>query len=225
VRRPLPETAQRRIMPSMVHQAPRAEQILDLLAEEYPRAGIELHHGDPLQLMVSVILSAQCTDKRVNQTTPELFVRYPDVTAFAGADEDDLEARVHSCGLGRSKARSIIGSCRALIERHDGQVPSTREELMALPGVGRKSANVILSNAFGVPAFAVDTHVGRLARRLGLTKAKSPDAVERDVTAQIPEQRWTLAHHQLIWHGRRCCHARKPQCDRCPVAHLCPSRP
>ncbi len=211
-------------MPSMVTQAPRAEQILDLLAEEYSQAGIELRHADPLQLMVSVILSAQCTDKRVNQITPGLFERYPDVTAFAGAEEDELEAQVRSCGLGRSKARSIIGSCRALIERHGGAVPSSRDELMALPGVGRKSANVILSNAFGVPAFAVDTHVGRLSRRLGLTAAKSPDAVERDVTAQLPEERWILAHHQLIWHGRRCCHSRKPQCDRCPVAHLCPSR-
>jgi endonuclease III len=211
-------------MPSMVTQAPRAEQILDLLAEEYPQAGIELRHADPLQLLVSVILSAQCTDKRVNQITPGLFERYPDVAAFAGAEEDDLEAQVRSCGLGRSKARSIIGSCRALQEQHDGVVPGRREELLALPGIGRKSANVILSNAFGVPAFAVDTHVGRLSRRLGLTAAKSPDAVERDVTAQIPEHRWTQAHHQLIWHGRRCCHSRKPQCDRCPVAHLCPSR-
>ena len=210
-------------MPSMTHDDPRAEQILDLLEREYPQAGIELHHADPLQLLVSVILSAQCTDKRVNLITPGLFERYPDVAAFAGADEDALEAQVRSCGLGRSKARSIIGSCRALLERHDGAVPDTREELMALPGIGRKSANVILSNAFGVPAFAVDTHVGRLARRLGLTTAKSPDAVERDVTAQLPQRRWTLAHHQLIWHGRRCCHARKPQCDRCPVAHLCPS--
>jgi len=210
----MPRTAERR----------RAERILDLLAERYPRAGIELHHADPLQLLVSVILSAQCTDKRVNQVTPGLFERYGDVQAFADADPDELEAQVRSCGLGRSKSRSIVGSCQALLQHHGGRVPSSREELMDLPGVGRKSANVILSNAFGEPAFAVDTHVGRLARRLGLTGAKSPDAVERDVTALIPRERWSLAHHQLIWHGRRCCHARKPLCDECVVAELCPSR-
>ena len=202
----------------------RAERILDLLADQYPTAGTELHHADPLQLMVSVILSAQCTDKRVNQITPGLFERYGDVQAFADADPDELERQVRSCGLGRSKSRSIVGSCQTLLRQHGGQVPSTREELMALPGVGRKSANVILSNAFGVPAFAVDTHVGRLARRLGLSEARSPDAVERDVTSLIPQDRWNLAHHQLIWHGRRCCHARKPLCGECVVAELCPSR-
>jgi endonuclease III len=202
----------------------RAEQVFDLLAGEYPRANIQLEHADPLELMVSVILSAQCTDVRVNQVTPGLFERYPSVDAFADADASELEAAIRSCGLGRSKARSIIGSCQALRADHDGEVPRTREQLMALHGVGRKSANVILSNAFGVPAFAVDTHVGRLARRLGFSEAQAPDRVERDVTALIPRERWSRAHHLLIWHGRRCCGARKPQCDRCVIAELCPSR-
>jgi len=203
----------------------RAGAILDRLTGEYPRAGIELRHADPIQLLVSVILSAQCTDVRVNQITPGLFQRYPDVAAFAAADAGELEAGIRSCGLGRSKARSIIGSCQALLRDHGGEVPRTREELMALPGIGRKSANVILSNAFGVPAFAVDTHVGRLARRLGLSQATSPDHVEADVTALIPEDRWSRAHHLLIWHGRRCCRARNPECDRCVVAHLCTWQP
>jgi len=199
----------------------RAGAILDRLVEEYPRAGIELNHTDPFQLLVSVILSAQCTDVRVNQTTPGLFRRYPDVAALAAADAHELEERIRSCGLGRSKARSIIGSCQALLRDHAGQVPGTREELMALPGIGRKSANVILSNAFGLPAFAVDTHVGRLARRLALSPARSPDRVEADVTALIPEHRWSRAHHLLIWHGRRCCHSRNPACDGCVVRDLC----
>ena len=196
---------------------------MDLLEGEYPRAGIQLDHAAPLQLMVSVILSAQCTDVRVNLVTPDLFRRYPDVTTLANADPAAMEGAIRSCGLGRSKARSIIGSCQALIHDHGGEVPQTREELMALPGVGRKSANVILSNAFGQAAFAVDTHVGRLARRLGFSEAGSPDRVERDVTALIPRERWSRAHHLLIWHGRRCCSARKPECGRCVVAEQCPS--
>ncbi len=202
----------------------RAAWILDRLEETYPQAGIQLDHADPVQLLVSVILSAQCTDARVNQVTPALFARYRDLASFAAADPAALEEQIRSCGLGRSKARSIVGSCAAILERHDGQVPRTRRDLMALPGIGRKSANVILSNAFGVPAFAVDTHVGRLARRLGLSRAQAPDRVERDVTALIDRSRWSRAHHLLIWHGRRCCTARNPTCDLCAVAERCPSR-
>ena len=202
----------------------RASEILDRLEAVYPEAGIQLDHADPVQLMVSVILSAQCTDARVNLVTPGLFDRYPNLRAFADADPSELEDEIRSCGLGRSKARSIIGSSRAVLERFGGELPRTREELMSLPGIGRKSANVILSNAFGVPAFAVDTHVGRLARRLGLSDQQDPTRVERDLTARIDRDRWSRGHHQLIWHGRRCCYARNPECDRCPVADICPSR-
>lgn len=220
-----------RIMPTMATpSAPpgdaeraRAVEILDRLQREYPQAGIQLDHADPTQLLVSVILSAQCTDVRVNQVTPEVFRRYPDLAAFAAAEPAELEGLIRSCGLYRNKAASIVGAARAILEHHGGAVPATREALMALPGVGRKSANVILSNAFGVPAFAVDTHVGRLARRLGLSRSHSPDAVERDCTARFPRDRWSRAHHLLIWHGRRCCHARNPGCERCVLATLCPS--
>ncbi len=203
----------------------RAAAILDGLEREYPQAGIQLDHVDPVQLMVAVILSAQCTDARVNLVTPGLFERYPDLHAFADADPDALEDEIRSCGLGRSKARSIVGSSRALLERFGGELPRERDALMSLPGIGRKSANVILSNAFGVPAFAVDTHVGRLARRLGLSREQDPTRVERDLTARIDRERWSRGHHQLIWHGRRCCYARNPECDRCVVAELCPSAP
>ena len=202
----------------------RAAEILDRLEAEYPEAGIQLDHRDPVQLMVSVILSAQCTDARVNMVTPGLFAHYPDLQAFADADPSELEDEIRSCGLGRSKARSIIGSSRAVLERFGCELPRTRDELMSLPGIGRKSANVILSNAFGVPAFAVDTHVGRLARRLGLSDQQDPTKVERDLTVRIDRDRWSRGHHQLIWHGRRCCFARNPECGRCPVAELCPSR-
>jgi endonuclease III len=201
----------------------RAAAILDGLEREYPLAGIQLDHVDPVQLMAAVILSAQCTDARVNLVTPGLFARYPDLQAFADADPAALEDEIRSCGLGRSKARSIIGSSRALLERFGGELPRDRDALMSLPGIGRKSANVILSNAFGEPAFAVDTHVGRLARRLGLSKEQDPTKVERDLTARIDRDRWSRGHHLLIWHGRRCCFARKPECGRCVVAELCPS--
>ncbi len=231
----LPHPAERRIIgpmtrsraaaksPSLADRR-RAGEILDRLEGEYPQAGIQLDHADPLQLMVSVILSAQCTDARVNVVTPGLFARYPDLGAFADAEPGELEEEIRSCGLGRSKARSIIGSCRALLERFGGELPRDRDALMSLPGIGRKSANVILSNAFGVPAFAVDTHVGRLARRLGLSEEQDPTKVERDLTARIDRGRWSRGHHLLIWHGRRCCFARNPECDRCVVAELCPSR-
>jgi endonuclease III len=202
----------------------RAGEILDRLELEYPQARIQLDHRDEMQLLVSVILSAQCTDVRVNQITPGLFQRYRDVAAFAAADPDELAEQIRSCGLFRAKAGNIIGAAGQIQARHDGSVPRTRAQLMALPGIGRKSANVILSNAFGEPAFAVDTHVGRLARRLGLSASRSPDAVERDATALIPRERWSRAHHLLIWHGRQCCQSRKPACERCTLASLCPAR-
>jgi len=201
-----------------------ATVVFDRLQRTYPDAGIQLDHRDAGELLVSVILSAQCTDVRVNLITPALFERYPDLRAFAAADVDELAEQIRTCGLFRNKARSIIGAAATIVDRHGGEVPRTREALMALPGIGRKSANVILSNAFGQDAFAVDTHVGRLARRLGFSDSPSPDRVERDVTALLPRERWSRAHHLLIWHGRRCCHARNPACERCPLADLCPSR-
>ena len=203
----------------------RTAELFDELENTYPDAGIQLDHADTVQLLVSVILSAQCTDVRVNQVTPALFERYAGVDAFADADPVILEEQIRSCGLGRSKARSIVGSCQAVRAHHGGQIPRTREELMALPGIGRKSANVILSNAFGIAAFAVDTHVGRLARRLGFSDSKNPDVVERDVTARLPRERWSRAHHLLIWHGRRCCHSRNPRCGECSIARWCPAAP
>lgn len=208
--------------PSRAERA-RTVEILDRLEQAYPQAGIQLDHGDEIQLMVSVILSAQCTDARVNLITPGLFQRYPDVGAFAAAAPDELAEQIRSCGLFRAKAANIVAAAGQIVADHGGRVPRTREALMSLPGIGRKSANVILSNAFGEPAFAVDTHVGRLARRLGLSEARSPDAVERDATARIPRERWSRAHHLLIWHGRQCCYSRKPACERCTLASLCPS--
>ena len=222
--RPMPRAPRAPRQPPAAERR-RAAAILDGLEREYPQAGIQLDHIDPVQLMVAVILSAQCTDARVNLVTPGLFARYPDLESFADADPGELEDEIRTCGLGRSKTRSIIGSSRALLERFDGQLPRDRAALMSLPGIGRKSANVILSNAFGEPAFAVDTHVGRLARRLGLSSEEDPTKVEADLTARIDRDRWSRGHHLLIWHGRRCCRARKPECGRCVVAELCPSAP
>lgn len=215
-RRPIP--------PPSEEERARTVEILDRLDREYPQARIQLDHRDEMQLLVSVILSAQCTDVRVNLITPGLFRRYQGVAAFAAADPGELSEQIRSCGLFRAKARNIVAAAGQILERHDGRLPRTRAQLMALPGIGRKSANVILSNAFGEPAFAVDTHVGRLARRLGLSASRSPDAVERDATARIPRERWSRAHHLLIWHGRRCCHSRRPACERCTLASLCPAR-
>ena len=200
----------------------RAAKILARLAKAYPDARIELRFTTPLELLAATILSAQCTDERVNAVTATLFERYRKAEDFARAHPPALEREIHSTGFFRAKARSLVGMGRALVERHGGEVPRTVDELTALPGVGRKTANVVLGNAFGIPALAVDTHVTRVSQRLGLTRADEPEQIHDDLCALIPKPKWTLATHLLIIHGRRTCVARKPDCPRCPVLALCP---
>ncbi len=198
----------------------KKESILRLLEETYPEAKAELHFSNPYEMLVATVLSAQCTDRQVNLVTPAVFARYPDVAAMAAAREEDLYPMVKSCGF-KSKAGHLIGACRMIQEQFGGTVPSTMEELTKLPGVGRKTANVVLSNAFGIPAFAVDTHVFRVSNRLGLCKADTVEETEKQMTALIPREKWGQAHHWLIWHGRRICKAQRPLCDECPMRELC----
>jgi endonuclease-3 len=200
----------------------RAAKVLAALAKLYPNAHCALEHRTPLQLLVATILSAQCTDVRVNLVTPALFDRYRTVRDFADADPGELERLIASTGFFRNKAKNIIACCRALLDRHNGEVPGTLEELVHLPGVGRKTANVVLGDSFGVPGITVDTHVGRLSRRLGLTVHDDPVKVEFDLMAVIPQADWTLFSHRLIFHGRRVCAARKPDCPRCSMNTFCP---
>jgi endonuclease-3 len=202
----------------------RAAEIYDLLAEEYPDAHCELDFTNPFQLAVATILSAQTTDERVNMVTPTLFARYPNARALASALQSDVEEIVRSTGFFRNKAKSIIGFARGVMAEHDGEVPATLEALAALPGVGRKTANVILGNAFGIAeGVVVDTHVTRLATLLRLTQQDTPEKIERDLVALFPRERWTMLSHLLIWHGRRVCIARRPRCEDCAISHLCPS--
>ncbi|MFF1531444.1 endonuclease III [Cellulomonas sp. NPDC058312] len=201
----------------------RARRVNRALAARWPDARCELDFRTPLELLVATVLSAQTTDVRVNQVTPALFARYPDAAAYAGADPAELEALIRPTGFFRAKARSLQGLGRALLERFDGEVPARLEDLVTLPGVGRKTANVVLGDAFGIPGITVDTHVGRLARRLGWTTQDDPVKVERDIAALIPRAEWTLLSHRLIFHGRRTCHARTPDCASCPVTRDCPS--
>lgn len=202
----------------------RAEAVFDLLHAEYPDAHCELDYQNPFQLGVATILSAQTTDERVNMVTPELFRTYPDAEALANAQQEDVEEIVRSTGFFRNKARNIIGFARGLMADHEGAVPRTLDELAALPGVGRKTANVVLGNAFGIDeGVVVDTHVKRLSNLLALTKESTPEKIERDLMALFPPERWTLLSHLLIWHGRRVCIARRPRCEECVVARLCPS--
>lgn len=196
-------------------------QILDRLEAMYPEAKAELVFSNPYEMLVATILSAQCTDKQVNKVTPAVFAKYPDANAMAEASVEDLFPMVKSCGF-KSKAGNIIAACRMIRDEHGGEVPHTREELTALPGVGRKTANVVLSNAFGIPAFAVDTHVFRVSNRLGLCSADTVEETERQMTALIPEEKWGMAHHWLIWHGRRVCKAQHPMCETCGLRGLCP---
>jgi endonuclease-3 len=194
-----------------------------MLAEQYPDAHCELDFSTPLELLVATILSAQCTDKRVNMVTPTLFGRYRDAQAYATANPDDIEDIIRSTGFFRAKTSSIVTLGQQLVERFDGEVPGRLRDLVTLPGVGRKTANVVLGNAFGVPGITVDTHFGRLARRLRWTTETDPVKVEAEVGALFPRRDWTMLSHHLIWHGRRRCHARRPACGACPVARLCPS--
>ncbi len=198
-----------------------ADAVLRLLAETYPRARTALAHETPFQLLVATMLSAQSTDAGVNRVTAELFRRYPDARAFARLEPEELESHIRTLGLYRNKARHIIATARKLVEEYAGEVPRTREELERLPGVGPKTANVVLANAFGVPAIAVDTHVHRVANRLGLARASDPLRTEQQLMAVIPEALWAPAHHWLIWHGRQVCHARKPRCEGCPLEPHC----
>jgi endonuclease-3 len=204
------------------HRRSQGRRIARLLARLYPDARCALDYGNPLQLLVATILSAQCTDVRVNQVTPALFARYPDAQAFATADQAELEKAIQTTGFFRNKARNLIACCRKLVAEHNGEVPGTLEDLVQLPGVGRKTANVILGNAFNVPGITVDTHVGRLSRRMGLTTATDPDKVERDLMRLLPKKAWTMFSHRMIYHGRQVCQARKPNCGGCALASVCP---
>ena len=200
----------------------RARKIRDCLDVAYPGAGIALRFRTPLELLVATILSAQCTDERVNMVTEGLFTRYRTAQDYASASPAALEREIHSTGFFKAKTRALIGMGRALVERHAGLVPKALEELTALPGVGRKTANVVLGNAFGIPALAVDTHVFRVSQRLGLARSDDAEEVHDQLCEVIPRPRWTQATHLLITHGRRTCVARKPACPGCPVNALCP---
>lgn len=201
----------------------RARRINRALAVAHPDAHCELDFRTPLELLVATVLSAQTTDKRVNATTPALFARYPDAAAFAAADRVELEEILRPTGFFRAKARSLIGIGQALVERYDGAVPARQAVLVSLPGVGRKTANVVLGDAFGVPGLTVDTHVGRLVRRWGWTEEEDPVKVESVVGGLIERREWTIFSHRTIFHGRRVCHARRPACGACPIARWCPS--
>ena len=200
----------------------RARKIIRALKKAYPDAKIALHFGNPLELLVATILSAQCTDERVNMVTPALFKKYPAARDYARADAATLEEEVRSTGFYRAKTRSIIAMAKALVDQHGGEVPRSREALVALPGVGLKTANVILGNAFGGQAIAVDTHVFRVCQRLGLARSDDPDEIHDQLTDVLPEKQWTFTTHLVQAHGRRCCFARKPLCPACPVRTLCP---
>ena len=202
----------------------RALAILKRLDEHMPEAKIELDYGTPLQLLVSVILSAQCTDKRVNMVTPGVFARYPDAASLAKARRGELESLIKTCGLYRSKAKNIIAAAQALVTEHGGEVPVKRDALEALPGVGRKTAGVVTIHLGGDDAFPVDTHIRRLAYRMGLSRQTDPDKVELDLRALLPVSWWTQGHQLIIWHGRRTCFARAPACDRCVVESMCSKR-
>ncbi|NNG34866.1 endonuclease III [Nakamurella aerolata] len=201
----------------------RARKIAGLLAEEFPQAPAELDFTTPLELAVATVLSAQSTDARVNLVTPAVFAKYPDAAAYAAADRAELEELIKSTGFFRNKANSLIGLGQALVERFDGVLPDTLDELVTLPGFGRKTANVVLGNAFGKPGITVDTHLGRLLRRWGLTDATDPVKAERDLAGQLPAAMWTEFSNRAIYHGRRICHAKKPACGACLLAPLCPS--
>jgi endonuclease-3 len=201
----------------------RARRINKELAELYPHAHCELDFSNPLELSVATILSAQCTDKKVNEVTPAVFAKYPDAAAYAAADRAELEDMIHATGFFRNKSNTLMKLGQQLLERFDGEVPRTLDQLVTLPGFGRKTANVVLGNAFDVPGITVDTHMLRLTSRWKWTENTDPVKVEFDVADLIPKKDWTLMSHRVIWHGRRMCHARKPACGVCPIAKLCPS--
>lgn len=200
----------------------RIHQVLKRLSAEYRGWKIALHYETPLQLLIATILAAQCTDERVNAVTEKLFKKYPTAESFARADLAKLEEEIRPTGFFRNKAKAIVGCCRRIVESHGGSVPSRLEDLVQLPGVGRKTANILLGNAFGRPAIAVDTHVFRVSHRLGLALDSDPDKVEEELSEIIPRQDWTEATHWLVWHGRKVCQAKKPLCPQCVGYDLCP---
>jgi len=199
-----------------------AVKVLDILEKEYPDAQVTLNFKDPFQLLIATILAAQCTDERVNLVTKDLFKKYRKAADFAGADLKTLEQEIRSTGFYHNKAKSIINCCQRIEKKFNGQIPQTLEELTTLPGVGRKTANIILGNAYGHQAIAVDTHVKRVTHRLGWAKSDDPDKIEFELMEVIPRARWTMACHHLVFHGRRVCTAKNPQCPTCPVAKFCP---
>ncbi len=216
------EKKEKKSLPSPTVSAEKVNAVIALLDERYPDVHCSLDFKTPLQLLIATILSAQCTDERVNQVTPALFKKYIDAAAFAETPLEELETDIKSTGFYRNKAKSIQACCRILDEDFRGEIPPNLEALVKLPGVGRKTANVILANAFQIPGVFVDTHVGRVSQRLGLTVHKEPDKIEQDLMALIPKERWIRFCHQLIQHGRQVCQAKKPKIDLCPLRPYCP---
>ena len=201
----------------------RAPEVNRRLAQEYPDARCALDYESPLQLLIATVLSAQCTDERVNSVTPELFARYPEAADYAAAQRSDLERILRPLGFQRAKAGHLLGIGEKLVADFQGEVPRTVKELTSLPGVGRKTALVVLGNAFGIPGLTVDTHFGRLMQRLGLTGEKTPVKIERDIAKLVPEEEWTMFSHRVIFHGRQVCHARTPECEACVLRDMCPA--
>lgn len=201
----------------------RAPEVNRRLAQEYPDTRCALDHDSPLQLLIATVLSAQCTDERVNSVTPELFARYPEAADYAAAQRSDLESILRPLGFQRAKAGHLVGIGEKLVADFQGEVPRTVKELTSLPGVGRKTALVVLGNAFGIPGLTVDTHFGRLMQRLGLTGESTPVKIERDIAKLVPEEEWTMFSHRVIFHGRQVCHARTPECDACVLWDMCPA--
>lgn len=201
----------------------RAPEVNRRLAQEYPDARCALDYDSPLQLLIATVLSAQCTDERVNSVTPELFARYPEAADYAAAQRSDLERILRPLGFQRAKAGHLLGIGEKLVADFQGEVPRTVKELTSLPGVGRKTALVVLGNAFGIPGLTVDTHFSRLMQRLGLTGEKTPVKIERDIAQLVPEEEWTMFSHRVIFHGRQVCHARTPECEACVLRDMCPA--
>lgn len=199
----------------------KTKRVLEVLKEEYPDAKCELNYQTPFQLLVATILSAQTTDKKVNEVTAELFDKYPTVEEFSKLTQEELEGYIKQIGLYRNKAKNLIMMCQQLKQNFNGEVPNTMEGITSLAGAGRKTANVVLSNAFGVPAIAVDTHVFRVSNRIGIVNADNVDDTEKQLQKELPKKEWSLAHHLLIFHGRRCCIARRPKCEICPIQNDC----
>jgi len=223
-RRPIKRKGAARAAESPAERRARTRKIVARLRREFPEAKCALDHTSPLQLLVATILSAQCTDARVNMVTPALFAKYRTAADYAAADPEQFQREIQSTGFFRNKTKSILGMAQALVERHGGQVPDTMETLVALPGVGRKTANVVLGNAFGKnEGIVVDTHVQRISGLLKLTRESTPEKIERDLVALVPRKDWTIFSHLVILHGRKTCIARRPKCESCRVSDLCPS--